>query len=166
MPNLRSIILPSSDITDGKITSSLDSVVIVHRTGNLTKRFPDIFPNLKELILSEQNRFTPIIHPRIERLKLINIQPVYERIGTTDFYFPNVKYIEIRHDCPRSYDILKILKSFPNLKILMLYLCWYGYDSEGPDLDRLFGEQNLIEILKNYQIKHAYDACQFIKKFE
>jgi hypothetical protein len=51
--------------------------------------------------------------------------------------------------------------------MLMFYFRWYGYDSEnteGPDLSHIFGELNLIEILENYQIKHVYDCCQFIKK--
>jgi hypothetical protein len=167
MPNLRTIILHSMRIINNRINLTLDSVTTVNFTGNHMKNIPDILPNLKELILSEQNQFIPIVNERIERLKIINVHSSDKSIGINDIYFPNVKYIEIRHDHYRSYDILKILKNFKNLKMLMFYFRWYGYDSEnteGPDLSHIFGELNLIEILENYQIKHVYDCCQFIKK--
>jgi hypothetical protein len=164
MPNLRTITLSSMHIINNEVNLTLDSVTTVYFTGNHMKTIPDILPNLKELILSEQNEFIPIVNERIERLKLINVHSSDKSRGINDIYFSNVKYMEIKHDLYRSYDILRILNNFQNLKILTFYFRWDGYDSERPDLSRIFGELNLIEILKNYQIKHAYDCCQFIRK--
>jgi hypothetical protein len=164
MPKLRTITLHSMHIINDEINLTLDSVTTVYFTGNRMENISAIIPNFKELILSDQDQFIPIVNERIERLKIINVKSSDKSIGISDVYFPNVNYIEIKHNYCRSYDIFKILNNFKNLKTLMFYFRWYGYESENSDLSHIFGELNLTEILENYQMKLAYNCCQFIRK--
>jgi hypothetical protein len=141
--------------------------VVLHFKENIKEWLTCILPNLKEFIYCYTSKFVPIRNEKIERLKINDVASIYGDIKTNDVYFPNVKHIELQLTHFGPYDVMKVLKSFKNLKTLMVYFkkssdC-YGNIVEF-DLHSRFDKLNLIELLENYQIKHTYNCYQFIKK--
>ncbi len=56
------------------------------------------------------------------------IASIYGNVKSSDVYFSNVKHIEIKLALYGSYDVMKILKIFKNLKTLMIYFNQSAYD--------------------------------------
>jgi len=182
MPNLITIKLNSSpdhsfyameesNIIDDEINLTLDSVTTVYFNGNYMKDSQQwlnyILPNLKNLILSYESQFDPIVNEKIERLKIIDATFIDEWMRTIDIYFPNLKHIEIHlRGFYMPNNFIRILKSFKTLKTLMLYChgARSSSDSTKINLCDKLDKLDLIEILEKYQIKHSYYCYQFVRK--
>ncbi len=79
-----------------------------------------------------------------------------------DVYFPNLKHVEIQIGHRGRYDLTEILKSFKNSKTLMVQFPYYKTEKE--HLSEMLDKLDSIEILQNYQIKHANNYIQFLKE--
>jgi hypothetical protein len=137
-------------------------------------------PNLTHLILSStklpsiDSQLTEVLNKRIQRLDIDVYSDLKQLTKTSYIYFSNVQHINfslqsnVKHVTWYADIIKKLLKNFKNLETLTIYCPQQNEDKmnfkKKKNLQKLIENFDMIEILKNYQMKHFCDWILFSKQ--